>query len=103
MTNFAAEKIPHQSRCLDRGLITEEEFASSCVAYLIDEPNSDPVPLLCDLPDGKRALIVAHVSDFAKTNYLLPSPKDCGSDEQQREYQSQAQIVCDAILAHFKP
>ena len=102
-TNSAAEKLPHQSRCLERGIITEPEFASSCLAYLIDEPNFDPVPVLLLLPKPHLNLIVANVVEFSQIDYYYPPPPDGGSEKLQREYQSQARIVCDAILAHFKP
>ena len=101
-TNSAAEKLPGQSRALDRGIITEAEFASSCLAYLIDEPNHDPLPVLLALPEPHQRLVVADVVTFSKNDYYYPPPAGGGSEERQREYQSQARIVCDAILAHFK-
>ena len=102
-TNSAAEKLPRQSRALDRGIITEAEFASSCVAYLIDEPDHDPLPVLLALPEPHQQLVVADVVAFSEIDYYYPPPVDGGSEQHQREYQSQARIVCDAILAHFKP
>ena len=102
-TNSAAEKLPRQSRALDRGIITEAEFASSCLAYLIDEPDHDPLPVLLALPEPHQRLVVADVVTFSEVDYNHPPPADGGSEELQRDYQSQARIVCDAILAHFKP
>ena len=100
-TNSAAEKLPRLSRGLILGVITEKEFSTACVGFLIDEPTHDPVPLLLELPDDHRALIVAEVVGFSKIDYYLPSHD--GADEWQRERQTQACIVCDAILAHFRP
>ena len=100
--NSAAEKLPRQSRGLMSSVITEKEFSTSCLAFLIDEPTHDPVPLLLDLPDEQRALIVAEVVEFSKIDYYL-TPRDGGDDEWQRDRQTQARIVCEAILAHFMP
>ena len=102
-TNSAVEKVTRQSRALDRGIITDAEFASSCLAYLIDEPNHDPLPVLLALPVSHQQLVVACVVEFSKIDYYYPPSADGGSEKRQREYQSQARIVCDAILAHFKP
>lgn len=81
-------------------MITHSEFASSCLAYLIDDFHSDPVPILDELPDEDRALVVAEALAFAEIDYYYPPPEG-GSDEIQREYQSQARRVCEAILRRF--
>ena len=100
--NSAAEKLARLSRGLIRAVITEREFSTACVGFLIDEPTHDPIPLLLELPDDHRALILAEVVEFSKIDYCLPS-HDGSTDEWQRQRQSEARIVCDAILAHFKP
>ncbi len=102
-TNSAAEKLARQSRALNRGIITEAEFASSCLAYLIDEPEHDPLPLLLALPEPHQRLVIADAVTFSEIDCYYPPTVDGGSEELQRKYQSQARIMCDAILAHFKP
>jgi len=99
--NSAAERLTRQSRALDRGIITDAEFASSCLAYLVDEPSHDPVPVLLALPESHQALVVAEAVKFSKIDYYYPPPSDGGSERRQRQYQSQARVVCDAILGHF--
>ena len=96
----ATTKVPRQSRCFALNLITEEEFATSCFAYMRDDPDCDPVAILSSLPEPHRSLIVDFVREFAKQDFYL-APTEWGSESVQRQYQVECKRLGLAILQHF--
>ncbi len=89
-TRSAAVKLRRLSLALEGNIVTPAEFGSAGLGLLIDKADHDPIPLMLTLPESHQQLIVAEVQKLS------------GIGDAQREYHSQARIVCEAIVSHYQ-